>query len=43
MRLVQEVRRVEWRETAGELGALLLESRLVKELQPVVQAAVLIH
>ena len=35
MRLVQEVRRVEWRETAGELGALLLESRLVKEMQPV--------
>ena len=35
MRLVQEVRRVEWRETAGELGALLLESRLVKDMQPV--------
>ena len=35
MRIVQEIRRVEWRETAGELGALLLESRLVKELQPV--------
>lgn len=35
MRLLQEVRRVEWRETAGELGALLLESRLVKEMQPV--------
>lgn len=35
MRLVQEVRRVEWRETAGELGALLLESRLVKQMQPV--------
>ena len=34
MRILQEVRRVEWRETAGELGALLLESRLVKELQP---------
>ncbi len=34
MRIVQEIRRVEWRETAGELGALLLESRLVKELQP---------
>ncbi len=35
MRLAQEVRRVEWRETAGELGALLLEARLVKQLQPV--------
>jgi DNA polymerase III subunit epsilon len=35
MRILQEIRRVEWRETAGELGALLLESRLVKELQPV--------
>jgi len=34
MRILQEIRRVEWRETAGELGALLLESRLVKELQP---------
>lgn len=35
MRILQEIRRVEWRETAGELGALLLESRLVKQLQPV--------
>lgn len=35
MRILQEIRRVEWRETAGELGALLLESRLVKDLQPV--------
>ncbi len=35
MRIFQEVRRVEWRETAGELGALLLESRLVKQMQPV--------
>jgi DNA polymerase-3 subunit epsilon len=34
MRLAQEVRRIEWRETVGELGALLLESRLVKEGQP---------
>ena len=34
MRIAQEVRRVEWRETAGELGALLLEARLVKSLQP---------
>ncbi len=35
MRILQEIRRIEWRETAGELGALLLESRLVKELQPI--------
>jgi DNA polymerase-3 subunit epsilon len=34
MRISQEIRRVEWIETAGELGALLLEARLVKELQP---------
>lgn len=35
MRIVQEVERVEWTETAGELGALLLESRLIKEHQPI--------
>ncbi|SFW25772.1 exonuclease domain-containing protein [Nitrosovibrio sp. Nv17] len=35
MRIGQEIRRVEWIETAGELGALLLESRLIKELQPI--------
>lgn len=35
MRMAQEIRRVEWRETAGELGALLLEAQLVKEKQPV--------
>ncbi|WP_342617762.1 exonuclease domain-containing protein [Rhodoferax sp. GW822-FHT02A01] len=35
MRILTEIRRVEWRETAGELGALLLEARLVKEQQPV--------
>lgn len=35
MRIAQEVKRVECRETAGELGALILESRLVKELAPV--------
>ena len=33
-KLAQQVRRVEWTETAGELGALLLEARLVKELRP---------
>lgn len=35
MRISQEVNRVEWIETAGELGALLLESRLIKERQPI--------
>jgi DNA polymerase III subunit epsilon len=35
MRMAQEIRRVEWRETAGELGALLLEARLVKDMQPI--------
>ena len=34
MRLAQEVKRVEWIETAGELGALLLEARLIKEKLP---------
>ena len=35
MRIAQEIRSVQWRETAGELGAWLLESRLVKQMQPV--------
>jgi len=35
MRLAQETRRIETRPTAGEFGALLLEARLVKTLQPV--------
>ena len=34
-RLAAQVRRVEWTETAGEFGALLLEARLVRERQPV--------
>ncbi len=34
MRISQEVKRVEWMETAGELGALLNEARLIKELLP---------
>ena len=34
-RLSQQTSRIEWHETAGELGALLLESRLIKERQPV--------
>jgi DNA polymerase III subunit epsilon len=31
---VMQVRRIDWRRTAGELGALLLEAKLVKELDP---------
>ncbi|WP_423195762.1 MULTISPECIES: 3'-5' exonuclease family protein [unclassified Cupriavidus] len=34
MRLARAVRRVEWRETGGEIGALLMEAHLVKTLQP---------
>lgn len=34
MRIARQVRRVECIETAGELGALLHEARLVKELAP---------
>ena len=33
-RLARQVRRVDWRETAGELGALLLESAWIKAQQP---------
>lgn len=35
MRIGQQVKRIDWECTAGELGALLLESRLVKRLAPV--------
>lgn len=35
LRIAQQLKRIEWRETAGELGALLLEARLVKQLQPI--------
>src|SRR5206468_7287669 len=31
---LQAVRRIEWQRTVGELGALLTEARLVKELAP---------
>ncbi len=34
-RLAAQVQRVAWTETAGELGALLLEAREVRESQPV--------
>jgi len=35
MRLSQQLHRIEWRETAGEIGALLLEAQLIKDLQPI--------
>ncbi len=35
MRISQEIRHIEWIETAGEFSALLLESKLVKERQPI--------
>ncbi len=35
MRISQEIKHIEWIETPGELGALLLESKLVKEMQPI--------
>jgi len=35
MQLAREVRRIEWQRTAGELGALLREAALVKDLLPV--------
>ena len=35
VKLAAQVRRVEWTETAGELGALLLEAREIRERQPV--------
>lgn len=33
-RMLQQSRYVEYRRTAGDIGALLLESRLIKDLQP---------
>jgi DNA polymerase-3 subunit epsilon len=35
MNLSQQLRRIDWIETAGELGALLTEAKLIKELMPV--------
>ncbi len=34
LRIAAQVRRVEWTETAGELGALLLEAREIREAHP---------
>lgn len=35
MRLSQQTRRIDWLETGGELGALLTEARLIKQIMPV--------
>lgn len=35
MRISQEIKHIEWIETAGEFSALLLESKLIKEQQPI--------
>jgi len=34
LRMVRQIRRIDWTETAGELGALLLEARQIKDRQP---------
>lgn len=34
-RIAKEIRRIDWIETGGELGAQLLEARLVKEKMPI--------
>ncbi len=35
MQIARQIKRIDWKQTAGELGALLLEARLVKQLSPV--------
>lgn len=35
MSLSQQLRRISWQETAGELGALLLEAKLIKQCTPI--------
>jgi len=35
MRISQQIRRIEWIETAGELGALLREAELIKQRKPI--------
>ncbi len=35
MSLSQQLRRIEWLETAGEMGALLTEAQLIKKLMPI--------
>jgi DNA polymerase-3 subunit epsilon len=34
MRIAQQIKRIDWVGTAGELGALIQESRLIKQLSP---------
>jgi DNA polymerase-3 subunit epsilon len=34
MPLPHQIHRLDWRETAGEVGALLLEAKLIKDLRP---------
>lgn len=38
-RLAQQIRRIEWHETAGELGASLLEAQLIRDKRPLHNAA----
>ena len=35
MSLSHQLRRIDWIETGGELGALLMEANLIKTLQPI--------
>ncbi|WP_426992211.1 exonuclease domain-containing protein [Methylomonas sp. CM2] len=35
MNLSQQLRRIDWLETSGELGALLTEAKLIKQMMPV--------
>lgn len=35
MRISQQITRIDWLSTAGEMGALLTEARLIKQLQPI--------
>ncbi|APX93159.1 DNA polymerase III subunit epsilon [Halomonas sp. 1513] len=35
MRLAQQIQDIDWQETAGDLGAQLLEARLIKTLMPI--------
>jgi DNA polymerase-3 subunit epsilon len=43
MEIAQQVHRIESRQTTGELGALLLESQLIKELRPMYNIAARKH
>jgi DNA polymerase-3 subunit epsilon len=43
MEIAQQVHRIEARQTTGELGALLLESQLIKELRPIYNIAARKH